>query len=384
MNKLAHNLQALLLFSVLLNVNPAWGAAQYHSLDPIPLSQIPWHGMATSNDWRINLNGGTNRQLRIIRANSDPLYSPYIESALLYAEETIQFLVTPVQKLYHWHVALVNVGERIGPTPSETHVWLASSQAPLLYHSEAYPPAYFYSEGNFLRQSGLIPFRIVSGNDFQYGWLQVEALDDGRYYITGYALEDVAGRPIVAGEFEANTDTVPRTSISYSEGQVSLSFPTRDNRIYEIWASSDLSPNGWWGPLDSRIGTGGNESVLLPASDFTQQFYRLQITDLAPGTTEFAGLVVDQTLSSTNYHFTNTGRFDASEEFGNWTFSKTGANTATIVFTYDKDKNRTLVYREEIEITFLNKTNGTYDYYEYQSDELVPGSVLTGLPFVLE
>ncbi len=172
---------------------------------------------------------------------------------------------------------------------------------------------------------------------------------------------------------------IPKVVITHSVGQVMLSYSAALGRRHELWASNSLSPNGWTGPLDTKFGTGASESVGVSTAGHPQRFFQLRISDLAPTPAVFASIVVGDTITGGEYTFTSATRFLWFDEPGNWRYTKTGVNSATIVFTYDADRNNPNVYREEMRLTFTANNSGRYNYLEYDSNSL---SILDeGIPF---
>ena len=191
-------------------------------------------------------------------------------------------------------------------------------------------------------------------------------------YITGF----VAFLPL-----QLSADA-PVLFISSSAGEVSLHYETDEGRWYEIWDSTDLTPNGWSGPLDARVGTGADEIIISSTSGHSRRFFQLRVSDLAPSATEFATLVVGKRISDGyTYLFTSTTEFIWFDQTGKWSYIKTGVDTATIVFTYDGDNSN--VYREELTLTFSDKFLGTFDYCAYSSNVCDTENSDSMVPFAL-
>ena len=85
-------------------------------------------------------------------------------------------------------------------------------------------------------------------------------------------------------------------------------------------------------------------------------------------------LFVGKTLGD-GYHFSTPTRFDWRGEDGNWSYEKTGPDTALLVFTYDEDDDDPGLYREEVLLTFTTPTSGSYRYSDYYGGVEDPWSV---------
>ncbi|MGJ8643956.1 MAG: hypothetical protein ACSHX9_11150 [Luteolibacter sp.] len=140
--------------------------------------------------------------------------------------------------------------------------------------------------------------------------------------------------------------------------------------------------------IDSNAAATQYEIIPISADPFTSIYMRLSIevpeqeTDYSPDLATFQGLVLGQTLPG-DYMITSTSRFSWFGEQGNWSYVKTGTDTATLVFTYDTDGNNPGVYREQIDLTFTSASDGTAMYSEYNSGALDSGSI-ENLPFSLD
>ena len=111
-------------------------------------------------------------------------------------------------------------------------------------------------------------------------------------------------------------------------------------------------------------------------------FYNLKVDlVMSPLPAAFQSQVVGTFLPNTPTYFTSATRFiwDGTET-GNWSYTKTGLDTALLVFTYDEDGNDPAIYREEIILTYTGKDTGTFRYSEFNGNVEDPASVVTG-PF---
>jgi hypothetical protein len=161
-----------------------------------------------------------------------------------------------------------------------------------------------------------------------------------------------------------------------------LAYETIPGKLYEIQQSPNLSN---WVPLGpAKTGDGQPASQEIVSSAEATRFFRLVITEtpagFAPTETEAASLFVGTTWEG--YAFSSATRYCWRTDCGNWSYEKTGPDTALIVFTYDEDDNNPQVYREEAVLTFTSPTSGSYRYSEIWYGMEDPDSVSTA-PFNL-
>lgn len=165
-------------------------------------------------------------------------------------------------------------------------------------------------------------------------------------------------------------------NLALGDGVVRLSHETIAGTTYALEQSTDLS--GWQsaGPAKAGDGQTAIHEVELPTVGV--RFFRLVITDtpagFAPTEAEAVALFVGTTLGD-GYTFNTSSRFDWRGEWGNWSYEKTGPDTALLVFTYDEDGNDPRYYREEVVLTFTTPTSGSYRYSEYNGGVEDPRSV---------
>jgi len=171
-------------------------------------------------------------------------------------------------------------------------------------------------------------------------------------------------------------------AIGRSDTGMVIAFDTELGKTYGIQVSADLED---WADLGLALeGDGIPATHLLADPQVPRGFYRLSITDnlveLAPTAEQFQELVVGTSIYT--YDFVSSTRFEWFDETGNWSYTKTGADKAKLVLTYDEDQNDPDVYREEILMTFASPTSGTARYSEYYGSVEIPSSVQL-LPFDL-
>lgn len=161
-----------------------------------------------------------------------------------------------------------------------------------------------------------------------------------------------------------------------------LFFDSQTATNYQLQTSTNFST--WTDSGTVIIGDGSSKTQVVSIAGQPMAFLRLQATptspDLAPSAAEFTQLVVGQAVLG--YTFVDPSRFHWFEEWGDWHYTKTGATTGKLVFTYDEDDNNPALYREEIVLTFQTRTLGTFRYSEFNLGVELPGSVSTG-PFDL-
>jgi predicted DCC family thiol-disulfide oxidoreductase YuxK len=175
-----------------------------------------------------------------------------------------------------------------------------------------------------------------------------------------------------------------KLSITLATDQVTIGYISESGAYHELWASSDLINDEWNDLVDSQYGDGSQKTVTLSKGSYDSRFFRLvTLETVAPSSSEFAALVVGKAIEDTDYIFTSSTRFSWFGETGNWSYVRTGANTATLTFTYDEDANNPNIYREEALLTFTTASTGTYNYGEYNSNVLDGSSVVSGAPFSL-
>jgi hypothetical protein len=175
-----------------------------------------------------------------------------------------------------------------------------------------------------------------------------------------------------------------KLSITLATDQVTIGYISESGAYHELWASSDLINDEWNDLVDSQYGDGSQKTVTLSKGSYDSRFFRLvTLETVAPSSSEFAALVVGKAIEDTDYIFTSSTRFSWFGEAGNWSYVRTGANTATLTFTYDEDANNPNTYREEALLTFTTASTGTYNYGEYNSNVLDGSSVVSGAPFSL-
>jgi hypothetical protein len=157
-----------------------------------------------------------------------------------------------------------------------------------------------------------------------------------------------------------------RLLVEPSDGVIRITHGTETGRDYTLLVSEDLV--GWLetGPAQTGDGQQATHEIATTAARCT--FFRLRVTestpDLAPTEAEATELFVGTTLGD-GYTFSSSSRFHWLGEWGDWSYAKTGSDTALIVFTYDEDDNNPAVYREEVRLTFSTPTSGTYRYSEF-------------------
>jgi hypothetical protein len=172
-------------------------------------------------------------------------------------------------------------------------------------------------------------------------------------------------------------------SLVQGDGVARLSHETIAGNTYALEQSANL--NDWQsvGPAQAGDGQTATHEVELPTAG--ARFFRLVITGTpagnAPTEAEAMELFVERTLGD-GYHFSSSTRFDWWGEKGNWSYEKTGPDTALLVFTYDEDGNNPAYYREEVVLTFTTPTSGSYRYSEYNGGVEDPRSVSVS-PFSL-
>lgn len=161
-----------------------------------------------------------------------------------------------------------------------------------------------------------------------------------------------------------------------------LIFTSQTGTNYQLQVSTNLLI--WEDSGGLITGNGLSQTQTVSTLNQPMAFFRVRATqtsaDVAPSTAEFTALVVEKMLfdysmlSPTRFSYVdNTGTFP-----GNWTYTKTSGDQATLVFTYDDGNNDPTAYREEILLTFQTPTQGSYRYSEYYSNfEYLP-SVSTG------
>jgi hypothetical protein len=163
-----------------------------------------------------------------------------------------------------------------------------------------------------------------------------------------------------------------------SGNDISLAFDSQAGTNYQLQVSTNLSQ---WDDRGAVIaGDGGSKTQLVSNLGQPQAFFRIKASqpaaDLAPSVAEFTAVVVGKSVLS--YSFLSATRFSWSGETGNWTYTKTGNNTARLVLTYDSDGNNPAAYREEVLMTFQTSTQGYYRYSEFYSNIEYAGSVSNG------
>jgi len=171
-----------------------------------------------------------------------------------------------------------------------------------------------------------------------------------------------------------------RLGVVPGDGALQLSYDTVVGNSYELQRSADLDS---WEVLEAaRAGNGQTATHEVVPTDGSW-FFRLVITEtpagLAPTREDAVELLVGETLGD-GYRFQSETRFDWNGDAGNWSYEKTGPDTALLVFTYDEDGNNPDVYREEVVLTFSTPTSGTLRYSVFYNGLELPGSVSTG-PF---
>lgn len=169
-------------------------------------------------------------------------------------------------------------------------------------------------------------------------------------------------------------------NLDWNNGVLRLTYDTSADRTYELQHSSDLKD--WEGVEPARAGDGLLASHEIAAIGEGMRFFRLWITatlvDLAPNESEAIEMFVGTTFEG--YAFTSATRFHWFGEGGEWSYEKTGPDTALVVFTYDEDGNNAQVYREEVRLTFATPTSGSYRYSEFNGGIEDPRSV-SSAPF---
>ncbi len=160
-----------------------------------------------------------------------------------------------------------------------------------------------------------------------------------------------------------------------TEAGLTLTHETVADAFYELQQSSDLV--NWESMGPATAGDGQLASLeFVPMADICW-FFRLVITEapvgLAPTEAEAAALFVGTNWEG--YAFSSATRYCWRNECGNWSYEKTGPDTALIVFTYDEDNNNPDIYREEVVLTFTTSTSGQYRYSEFWYGVEDPGSV---------
>jgi hypothetical protein len=165
-------------------------------------------------------------------------------------------------------------------------------------------------------------------------------------------------------------------SLALGFGVVRISHETIAGSTYELQQSADLSDWQGAGPAKAGDGQTAIHEIELPTAG--ARFFRLSITGTpvgnAPTETEAVALFVGTTLGD-GYNFSSSTRFDWRGEDGDWSYEKTGPDTALLVFTYDEDGNDPGLYREEVLLTFATPTSGSYRYSEYNRGVENPWSV---------
>ncbi len=169
-------------------------------------------------------------------------------------------------------------------------------------------------------------------------------------------------------------------SLELGDGVVRLSHETIAGNTYALEQSADLDDWQSAGPAKAGDGQTAIHEIELPTAG--ARFFRLSITGgNAPTETVAMALFVGTTLGG-GYNFSTSTRFDWRGEDGNWSYEKTGPDTALLVFTYDEDGNNPELYREEVVLTFTTPKSGSYRYSEYNRGTENPRSVSVS-PFSL-
>jgi hypothetical protein len=154
-----------------------------------------------------------------------------------------------------------------------------------------------------------------------------------------------------------------------------VSYDTIEGKTYNLQASADLVT--WEDTGISKAGDGLAALHEVGPAGPDPRFYRVMVgegvTDLAPTPTQMTEILVG-TVQLGSYSFISPTEFKWKTEPGRWTYEKTGADTGTIVLTYDEDGNDPAVYREEYRLTFTSARAGTYLYYEYWLDRQISSS----------
>jgi hypothetical protein len=174
-----------------------------------------------------------------------------------------------------------------------------------------------------------------------------------------------------------------RLTFVLREGTFYLTHETAADKVYALQQSSDL--NDWLEVEPATTGDGHTSTHEIVATVSGSRFFRLIVTpaaptDLAPTETEAVELFVGATLEG--YAFTSPTRFHWFGEGGEWSYQKTGPDTALVVFTYDEDGNNPQVYREHVLLTFNTANSGNYRYSEFNGGIEDPSSV-SEAPFSL-
>jgi hypothetical protein len=164
--------------------------------------------------------------------------------------------------------------------------------------------------------------------------------------------------------------------VEAGDGVIWITHTTAAGMDYVLQMSANLVEWEATGPAKHGDGLLARQEVAT--SGVGQAFFRLVVTetvaDLAPTEAEAMELFVGTTWGD-GYFFDSPTRFNWRGEPGDWSYSKTGPDTALIVFTYDEDGNHPGIYREEVRLTFSTPTSGTYRYSEFYGGTEDPSSI---------
>lgn len=182
------------------------------------------------------------------------------------------------------------------------------------------------------------------------------------------------------------TPSSPNLAISNGAGNVALNFQTDTGLYYELWAKNSLSDSMWSGPLQTVSVSNDMQTVEVSTATNSVRFFQVRgfesAPELAAFTNQVVGTTLPTTLTNSLIHIDSATRFtNNGSETGDWSYTKIGANTGWLVFTYDASTNNPDYYREELDLLYTGKDAGNYRYSKiYNGDYEDPSSVEYG-PF---
>jgi len=168
-----------------------------------------------------------------------------------------------------------------------------------------------------------------------------------------------------------------------SGSAILLSVATSTGTNYQFQISTNLLQ---WHPL-SLVVQGNNRVATqhVNSAGSSPAWFRVAANSVsasvAPEDGSLTAALVGQTLL--DYTFISSTRFQWQTVQGNWDYSKNGNFTGRLVFTYDEDNNDPGIYREEVLLSFISTTFGSYAYSEFYSNLQNASSISTGV-FELE
>jgi hypothetical protein len=191
--------------------------------------------------------------------------------------------------------------------------------------------------------------------------------------------------PVAAGEAYADNLEIRWESpsllcqtLAMDGGNALISYFANQRLYYELWGSTNLASLAWEGPLATVSGSNTTQQVTAPTAGQPMRYFQVRGFEMAPEPADFHAQMVGTTLPGTLTYLDSATRhtYDGTEP-GDWSYTKTGLDSAKLVFTYDEDGNDPAVYREEIILFYTGKDTGSSRYSEFNSDVEDPGSVAT-------